>query len=103
MPDNSGINSNRIANLAGNTTRLRKDGVMPISSRQAQLLRIIIEEYVKSKEAIGSENIVAKYNLGVSPATVRNEMAALAQEGYLDQPRGFTCKVGNSIGIFLSY
>lgn len=72
---------------------------MPISSRQAQLLRIIIEEYVKSKEAIGSENIVAKYNLGVSPATVRNEMAALAQEGYLDQPHTSAGRVPTSMGF----
>ncbi len=72
---------------------------MPISSRQAQLLRIIIEEYVKSKEAIGSENIVAKYNLGVSPATVRNEMAALAQEGYLDQPHTSAGRVPTSLGF----
>lgn len=72
---------------------------MPISSRQAQLLRIIIEEYVKSKEAIGSENIVAKYNLGVSPATVRNEMAALAQEGYLDQPHTSAGRIPTSMGF----
>lgn len=72
---------------------------MPISSRQAQLLRIIIEEYVKSKEAIGSENIVAKYNLGVSPATVRNEMAALAQEGYLDQPHTSAGRVPTGLGF----
>jgi len=72
---------------------------MPITSRQAQLLRIIIEEYVKSKEAIGSENIVAKYNLGVSPATVRNEMAALAQEGYLDQPHTSAGRIPTSLGF----
>ena len=72
---------------------------MPITSRQAQLLRIIIEEYVKSKEAIGSENIVAKYNLGVSPATVRNEMAALSQEGYLDQPHTSAGRIPTSMGF----
>lgn len=72
---------------------------MPITSRQAQLLRIIIEEYVKSKEAIGSESIVAKYNLDVSPATVRNEMAALTHEGYLDQPHTSAGRVPTSLGF----
>jgi transcriptional regulator of heat shock response len=72
---------------------------MPISARQAQLLRIIIEEYVKTAEAVGSENIVAKYNLGVSPATVRNEMAALTQEGYLEQPHTSAGRVPTALGF----
>ena len=70
-----------------------------ISPRQAQLLRIIIEEYVKSAEAVGSENIVAKYNLGVSPATVRNEMAALTQEGYLEQPHTSAGRIPTALGF----
>jgi transcriptional regulator of heat shock response len=72
---------------------------MPISTRQAQLLRIIIEEYVKTAEAVGSENIVAKYNLGVSPATVRNEMAALTNEGYLEQPHTSAGRTPTSLGF----
>ncbi len=70
-----------------------------ISPRQAQLLRIIIEEYVKSAEAVGSENIVAKYSLGVSPATVRNEMAALTQEGYLEQPHTSAGRIPTALGF----
>ena len=72
---------------------------MPITSRQAELLRIIIEEYVKSADAIGSENIVAKYNLGVSPATVRNEMAALTSEGYLEQPHTSAGRIPTAMGF----
>jgi transcriptional regulator of heat shock response len=72
---------------------------MPISARQAQLLRIIIEEYVKTAEAVGSENIVAKHNLGVSPATVRNEMAALTQEGYLEQPHTSAGRTPTGLGF----
>jgi heat-inducible transcriptional repressor len=70
-----------------------------MTSRQAQLLRIIIEEYVKTAEAIGSENIVAKYNLGVSPATVRNEMAALTTEGYLEQPHTSAGRIPTALGF----
>lgn len=72
---------------------------MAITARQAQLLRIIIEEYVKSSEAVGSENIVAKYNLGVSPATVRNEMAALTHEGYLEQPHTSAGRTPTAMGF----
>lgn len=72
---------------------------MAITSRQAQLLRIIIEEYVKSTEAVGSEAMVAKYNLGVSPATVRNEMAALTHEGYLEQPHTSAGRVPTPLGF----
>ncbi len=72
---------------------------MPITSRQAQLLRIIIEEYVKSTEAVGSEAMVAKYNLGVSPATVRNEMAALTHEGYLEQLHTSAGRVPTPLGF----
>lgn len=72
---------------------------MPISPRQAQLLRIIIEEYVKTAEAVGSENIVAKYNLGVSPATVRNEMAVLTHEGYLEQQHTSAGRVPTALGF----
>lgn len=70
-----------------------------MTQRQAQLLRIIIEEYVKTAEAVGSENIVNKYNLGVSPATVRNEMAALTNEGYLEQPHTSAGRAPTALGM----
>jgi heat-inducible transcriptional repressor len=70
-----------------------------MTQRQAQLLRIIIEEYVKTAEAVGSENIVSKYNLGVSPATVRNEMAALTSEGFLEQPHTSAGRAPTAIGM----
>lgn len=57
-----------------------------ISERQKELLKLIIEEYINTAEPVGSENIVEKYNLEVSPATVRNEMMSLTDSGYLKQP-----------------
>ena len=56
------------------------------SERKKQLLKAIIDEYIATAEPVGSEAIVEKYSLGVSPATVRNEMVVLTREGYLSQP-----------------
>jgi heat-inducible transcriptional repressor len=57
-----------------------------LTARQTSLLKTIIDEYIKTAEAVGSENLDKKYNLGVSPATIRNEMASLTKAGYLKQP-----------------
>ncbi|MBI4039785.1 hypothetical protein HY389_00315 [Candidatus Daviesbacteria bacterium] len=59
---------------------------MNLSERQQQLLKAIIELFVKSGEPIGSESIEKNYDLGVSPATIRNEMVRLTDLGYLKQP-----------------
>ncbi len=56
-----------------------------LTDRQIQILKCIIEEYIESGEAVGSETLDRKYNLGISPATIRNEMVILAQQGFLDQ------------------
>ncbi|KKR69680.1 MAG: Heat-inducible transcription repressor hrcA [Candidatus Woesebacteria bacterium GW2011_GWA2_40_7b] len=57
-----------------------------LTARQTSLLKTIIDEYITTAEAVGSENLDKKYNLGVSPATIRNEMVALTRTGYLKQP-----------------
>jgi transcriptional regulator of heat shock response len=57
-----------------------------LTARQTSLLKTIINEYIQTAEAVGSENLDKKYNLGVSPATIRNEMATLTKAGYLKQP-----------------
>lgn len=54
-----------------------------LSDRQEQLLQAIIQEYIYSAEPVGSTLIVEKYNLKCSPATVRNEMAKLLDQGFL--------------------
>jgi len=55
----------------------------PLTSRQVEILKAIIIEYSQSGEPVGSEILEKKYNLGVSPATIRNEMTQLAKKGYL--------------------
>jgi heat-inducible transcriptional repressor len=57
-----------------------------LSTRQLKIIQAIVEEYVATGIAVGSETIEKKYKLGVSPATVRNEMVKLIEMGYLKQP-----------------
>jgi heat-inducible transcriptional repressor len=57
-----------------------------LSVRQTQILKSLVDEYISMAEPVGSENLEKKYALGVSPATVRNEMVALTKMGYLRQP-----------------
>lgn len=56
-----------------------------LTARQTQLLKAIIDEYIATAGAVGSEALDRKYNLGVSPATIRNEMVTLTKMGYLKQ------------------
>ena len=56
------------------------------SERRLQVLGAIVQDYVRSREPVGSRNLVDRHNLGVSPATIRNDMAALEDEGYIAQP-----------------
>lgn len=57
-----------------------------LSPRQQSLLKAVVEEYIETAEPVGSEAIDKKYKLGVSPATIRNEMAKLTELNYLKQP-----------------
>jgi len=57
-----------------------------LSLRQQNILVAIIEEYVKSADPVGSEELMREYNLPFSPATIRSEMAELEKKNYLYQP-----------------
>ena len=54
--------------------------------RRMEVLRAIVQDYVSSREPVGSRAIVERHHLGVSPATVRNDMAYLEESGYIMQP-----------------
>ena len=54
-----------------------------LTQRQIKILKCIAEEFIDTASPVGSENLERKYNLGISSATIRNEMAALTQLGYL--------------------
>lgn len=70
-----------------------------LSDRQRALLKAIIEEYIESAEPVGSEVIERKYNLGVSPATIRIEMGRLTENGYLRQPHTSAGRAPTSMGM----
>jgi heat-inducible transcriptional repressor len=60
--------------------------VVSSDERRFQVLRAIVADFVSSNEPVASKGIVERHNLGVSSATVRNDMAALEEEGYITQP-----------------
>lgn len=57
-----------------------------MDKRKRIILRAITDDYIQTAEPVGSRTIARKYRLGVSPATIRNEMADLEESGYLQQP-----------------
>lgn len=57
-----------------------------LSQRRKQILRIVIQEYVDTAQPVGSQSIAQKYDLGVSAATIRNDLAALEKAGLLTHP-----------------
>jgi heat-inducible transcriptional repressor len=59
---------------------------MSLTERQSQILKVIIEEYIDTAQPVGSVTLEKKHNLGISPATIRNEMATLTKSNFLHQP-----------------
>ncbi len=57
-----------------------------LDDRKLDVLRAIVEDYVSTQEPVGSKALVERHTLGVSPATVRNDMAVLEDEGFIAQP-----------------
>lgn len=72
---------------------------MDLTERQKNLLRAIIEKYIETAEAVGSETIEREGSLGVSPATIRNEMVRLTNMGYLKQLHTSAGRVPTSAGM----
>jgi len=72
---------------------------MHLTPRQTQILKAIVEEYIATAEAVSSESLEKKYNLGVSPATIRNEMSYLSDQGFLKQPHTSAGRVPTPAGM----
>ncbi len=66
--------------------------------RRFEVLRAIVADFVSTKEPIGSKSLVERHNLGVSSATVRNDMAVLEAEGYIAQPHTSSGRVPTEKG-----
>ncbi len=71
---------------------------MDMDERKKKILDNLVSEYIKTGKPVGSSSIVKKYGLGVSPATVRNEMAELEKLGYIFQPHTSAGRVPTSKG-----
>jgi heat-inducible transcriptional repressor len=74
---------------------------MGLDDRKLAVLRAIVEDYVATQEPVGSKALVERHNLGVSPATVRNDMAVLEDEGYIRQPHTSAGRVPTDRGYRL--
>jgi len=69
-----------------------------VEDRKLAVLRAIVEDYVATQEPVGSKALVERHQLGVSPATVRNDMAALEEEGLIAQPHTSAGRVPTDAG-----
>jgi heat-inducible transcriptional repressor len=74
---------------------------MSLDDRKLAVLRAIVEDYVATQEPVGSKALVERHHLRVSPATVRNDMAILEEEGYIRQPHTSAGRVPTDRGYRL--
>lgn len=76
-----------------------------IQDRKVQVLKLIVEEYLKTGEIMGSKNLLSKYDLQVSSATVRNDMASLEDMGLIFQPYNSAGRLPTNRGlrVFVDY
>jgi heat-inducible transcriptional repressor len=72
-----------------------------LDDRKLDVLRAIVEDYVSTNEPVGSKTLVERHQLGVSPATIRNDMGALEDEGYITQPHTSAGRVPTDKGYRL--
>lgn len=71
---------------------------MVLDQRKESILKAIVQEYVRTAEPVGSNFIVKKYGLGVSPATIRNDMAELEEGGFIAAPHTSAGRVPTEAG-----
>ncbi|HEX2029886.1 MAG TPA: heat-inducible transcriptional repressor HrcA [Actinomycetota bacterium] len=70
----------------------------PMGARKARVLRAVVGDYIRTAEPVGSGTVATRYRLGVSPATIRNDMATLEELGYLVQPHTSAGRVPTDLG-----
>ena len=69
-----------------------------LEDRRLAVLRAIVEDYVSTREPVGSKALTERHQLGVSPATIRNDMAVLEEEGFIAQPHTSAGRVPTEAG-----
>ena len=66
--------------------------------RRQAVLRAIVADYIASQEPVGSKSLVERHNMGVSSATIRNDMAVLEQQGYISQTHASSGRIPTEAG-----
>ena len=74
---------------------------MAHDERRLEVLRAIVQDYVSSNDPVGSKALAERHDLGVSPATIRNDMAVLEEQGYITQPHTSAGRVPTDKGYRL--
>ena len=69
-----------------------------LDERKKRILKVVTDDYISSAEPVGSRTIARRYDLGLSPATIRNEMADLEEGGFLEQPHTSAGRVPSERG-----
>ncbi|MDW7738916.1 MAG: heat-inducible transcriptional repressor HrcA [Bacillota bacterium] len=70
----------------------------PLNERKQQILRAVVANYIKTAEPVGSRTVARLYRMGLSSATIRNEMADLEEMGYLIQPHTSAGRIPSQLG-----
>jgi len=84
--------------VSANSILIKEVRTLELSDRKQKILQAIIDEYIGTAEPVGSRAISKKNDLGLSSATIRNEMADLEEMGYLVQPHTSAGRVPSDIG-----
>ena len=74
---------------------------MAHDERRLEVLRAIVQDYVSTNDPVGSKALAERHDLGVSPATIRNDMAVLEEQGYITQPHTSAGRVPTDKGYRL--
>lgn len=75
--------------------------MIDLTARQIQILRAIIQEFIETAEPVGSDTIDKKFGIGVSPATIRNEMVQLTKQGYLKKSHSSAGRIPTPVALKL--
>jgi heat-inducible transcriptional repressor len=78
-----------------------EEATLSVEERKLEVLRAIVEDFISTNEPVGSKALADRHSLGVSPATIRNDMAALEDEGLIAQPHTSAGRVPTDAGYRL--
>ncbi|MGH2711860.1 MAG: HrcA family transcriptional regulator [Actinomycetota bacterium] len=70
----------------------------PLGEREATVLRLVVSDYIRTGEPVGSAAVAKRHRLPVSAATIRNDMAALEDRGYLNHPHTSAGRIPTDLG-----